>query len=135
MLAITGKILAEELAVRQPTQSEIGKTVTCPVMNSKFEVTRSTPVIDYKGMSYYFCCEPCVKEFKANPGKYAAAGELIVRQPTQSEIGKVTTCPVMKGKFEVTKSTPVIDYEGKSYYFCCESCIDEFKKNPDKYAK
>ena len=25
------------------------------------------------------------------------------------------------------------DYKGKRIYFCCQSCIDEFKKNPEKY--
>ena len=24
-------------------------------------------------------------------------------------------------------------YEGKTYYFCCPMCIEEFKKNPQKY--
>ncbi|HXX59034.1 MAG TPA: YHS domain-containing protein [Thermodesulfovibrionales bacterium] len=135
ILAIAGIIRAEELMVRQPMQNEIGKTATCPVMKGTFEVTKNTPVIDYKGKSYYFCCEPCVDKFKKNPDRYAEAGELMVRQPMQSEIGKTATCPVMGGKFEVTMSTPVIDYKGKSYYFCCDSCIEDFKKNPDKYAK
>ena len=25
------------------------------------------------------------------------------------------------------------DWNGKTYAFCCKDCIDEFKKNPDKY--
>ena len=135
IFAITGTIQAEELKTRQPMQSEIGNTVTCPVMGGKFAVTKSTPVIDYKGMSYYFCCDPCVADFKKNPDKYAKAGELLVHQPMQSEIGKTMTCPVMGSKFEVTKSTPVIDYKGKSYYLCCDHCVADFRKNPDKYAK
>jgi YHS domain-containing protein len=24
-------------------------------------------------------------------------------------------------------------YKGKVYGFCCKDCIDEFKKNPEKY--
>jgi YHS domain-containing protein len=71
ILAGTGTVLAEELKVRQPTQSEIGKMVNCPVMNIKFEVAKNTPVVDYKGRTYYFCCENCLKDFKANPDKYA----------------------------------------------------------------
>jgi YHS domain-containing protein len=27
------------------------------------------------------------------------------------------------------------DYEGRSYYFCSQSCIAEFKANPGKYVK
>lgn len=27
------------------------------------------------------------------------------------------------------------ELEGKSYYFCSESCMTEFKANPGKYVK
>lgn len=26
------------------------------------------------------------------------------------------------------------EYQGKTYYFCCGECLEEFKKNPSKYA-
>ncbi len=63
------------------------------------------------------------------------AEDLKVRQPTQEEIGKIAICPVMNLKIAVREDTPVIDYKNKSYFFCCSSCVDEFKKDPDKYAK
>jgi YHS domain-containing protein len=63
------------------------------------------------------------------------AADLQVRQPTEAEIGRIEVCPVMNSKIAVGKDTPVIDYKGKSYYFCCSSCIDEFKKDPDKFVK
>ena len=71
IVAIAGKTQAEELKVRQPVHSEIGKTEICPVMNSKFKVTKTTPVIDYKGKSYYFCCDGCVEYFKKDTDKYS----------------------------------------------------------------
>lgn len=43
-----------------------------------------------------------------------------------------TTCPVMGGK--INKDV-YLDYEGKRVYFCCTSCIPEFKKDPAKYVK
>jgi len=43
-------------------------------------------------------------------------------------------CPVTGDKIdEKTKTT--YEYQGKIYNFCCPVCIDEFKKNPDKYIK
>lgn len=43
-------------------------------------------------------------------------------------------CPVMGEKIdEKTKAT--YEYEGKIYNFCCPACIDEFKKDPEKYIK
>jgi len=135
VIAFAAATRAEDMKVRQPNQAEIGKIVSCPVMNSRFEVRKDTQVIDYKGKSYYFCCPHCVGDFKKNPDKYVSAGELPLRQPTKDEIGKSVSCPVSSSKFQVASDTPVIDYKGKSYYFCCLSCIDDFKKNPDKYAK
>ncbi len=45
---------------------------------------------------------------------------------------KQTRCPVMAGKID---KTIYADYQGKRVYFCCSSCLDEFKKDPDKYMK
>jgi len=43
-------------------------------------------------------------------------------------------CPVTGDKIdEKTKAT--YEYKGKIYNFCCSGCIDEFKKNPEKYIK
>ena len=43
-------------------------------------------------------------------------------------------CPVGGEKIEeATKAT--YEYEGKIYNFCCAMCVDEFKKDPQKYIK
>jgi len=55
----------------------------------------------------------CTKEEKANP------------RPQ-------TTCPVMGEKID---KKVFYDYQGKRIYFCCPGCVEEFKKNPDKYIK
>ncbi|MCL7393323.1 MAG: YHS domain-containing protein [Thaumarchaeota archaeon] len=35
---------------------------------------------------------------------------------------------------EVGKDTPYkMEYKGKTYYFCCGYCLEEFRKNPEKY--
>lgn len=45
-------------------------------------------------------------------------------------------CPVSKEKVGQGGMEPVTyEYEGKIYNFCCEMCIDEFKKDPEKYIK
>ena len=43
-------------------------------------------------------------------------------------------CPVGGEKIEeAIKAT--YEYEGKVYNFCCAMCIDDFKKDPQKYIK
>ena len=43
-----------------------------------------------------------------------------------------TECPIQGGKIDKNVYT---DYQGKRIYFCCSGCIDDFKKDPDKYLK
>jgi YHS domain-containing protein len=41
-------------------------------------------------------------------------------------------CPVMGRKI----STEIyVDYQGKRIYFCCPSCVDTFKSDPEKYME
>jgi YHS domain-containing protein len=57
---------------------------------------------------------------------YVLAGGDTNKQKSQ------TTCPVMGGK--INKAV-YADHEGKRVYFCSGGCIDEFKKDPEKYVK
>jgi YHS domain-containing protein len=43
------------------------------------------------------------------------------------------TCPVMEGN----KIDPKLyaDHKGRRIYFCCKSCVEAFKKDPEKYIK
>ena len=43
-----------------------------------------------------------------------------------------TKCPVLGNKID---GKVFADYQGKRIYFCCAACIDEFKKDPEKYLK
>jgi YHS domain-containing protein len=42
-------------------------------------------------------------------------------------------CPVSGKEFKKSEVTPKYEYEGKTYYFCCENCKDAFIKDPEKY--
>ncbi len=43
-------------------------------------------------------------------------------------------CPVSGEKID-EKTKVTYEYKGKIYNFCCPMCIDEFKKDPEKYIK
>lgn len=45
-----------------------------------------------------------------------------------------TICPVSGEKID-EKNKVTYEYEGKIYNFCCANCIEEFKKDPEKYIK
>ena len=87
----------------------------------------------YKDKKYYFCSAGCEKEFKSNPEKYMNFDNIdpkLMHKQTESE--NLVTDPVcgMVGKPE-----DWIEYEfnGKKYFFCNESCLVDFKEQPEKY--
>jgi len=51
---------------------------------------------------------------------------------TQNVDNKI--CPVTGEKID-EKIKATYEYEGRIYNFCCVMCIDEFKKDPQKYIK
>ena len=50
----------------------------------------------------------------------------------EAELKPQTQCPVMGG--DIDKNI-YFDFQGQRVYFCCESCKDEFRKDPEKYMK
>jgi len=89
----------------------------------------------YKDKKYYFCSAGCEKEFKSNPEKYMNFDNInpkLMQMQTPSE--NLVTDPVcgMKGKPE---DWIEYEYKGKKYYFCNNSCLMDFKNEPDKYIE
>ena len=58
-------------------------------------------------------------------------------KPSAKKIVKVqeVRCPITGGKVDPAKTKLKTVYKGKTYYFCCAGCPEEFAKNPGKYAK
>lgn len=117
------------------TKQEIGKEFTCPVCGMEAKVAKNTPALDYKGKTYYFCSSAEKIPFSKNPEKYTAqensttgtiSANYVEHKITKEELGKEATCPVTKESFKITKKTPAIDFQGKTYYFCCPGCINKF---------
>ena len=50
-------------------------------------------------------------------------------------IGTEAICPVRGEKFTIIESTPVVEYKGEKYYFCCPGCDEDFMNHPEKYIK
>lgn len=64
------------------------------------------------------------------------------KQTTQkTQTAKRTTakqevrCPVSGKAITDTKKAPKYTYRGKTYYFNCQNCLADFKKNPEKYVR
>lgn len=87
----------------------------CPVSGEPVDHDGTSVKFTYLGKEYEFCCEGCVKKFKAEPMKY---------------IKDELKCPVMG---ETAKQDVFTTVDGVKYYFCCPNCIKKFESNPQKY--
>jgi YHS domain-containing protein len=43
--------------------------------------------------------------------------------------------PVCGMQVDSTKAAAKSEYQGKTYYFCCEGCKRKFDQNPERYVK
>jgi YHS domain-containing protein len=53
---------------------------------------------------------------------------------TEAKLGDRTRCPVTQQIFIVNASSPKLFYHGKTYWFCCEGCLDKFKQSPERFT-
>lgn len=57
-----------------------------------------------------------------------------VKMNGDAVIGDRTKCAVTGETFIVKADSEKYEYEGKTYYFCCDGCLDDFKKDPKKFT-
>ncbi len=91
---------------------------------------------DYQSTPYYFCNASCVEKFKANPQAYVSKigqnrgkpiGIKVVAHEPEKHLDPVC------GMTVAANDTLRADYQNTPYYFCCQSCVDKFKKDPLAY--
>ena len=62
----------------------------------------------------------------------AVALSPIIAHADATENTEQTTCPVTG---HAVDKHVYQDYQGKRVYFCCESCVEEFNKDPESYME
>lgn len=58
-----------------------------------------------------------------------------LKPPGEATIGDRTTCPTSGEEFTVTAESPKVEYQGKTYYFCCGGCDAKFARDPENYLR
>jgi Cu+-exporting ATPase len=91
-----------------------------PVCGMSVDSESAAAQQDYRGKTWYFCCEHCHSKFQADPAHYA-----LPETPTDPVCG-----------MEVSEdSDHHAAYNGQSYYFCSSSCLEKFEVDPESYTK
>lgn len=104
-------------ALAQKDDSKKAETITCPVTGEVVLKSEAAGPYEYKGTTYYFCCNGCLEKFKKDPETYLNKTKDLV-------------CGM-----DVDKRTAIkVSYEGKDFYFCSAGCKAAFEKDPKTYA-
>ncbi len=115
-------MFASAVAVKASDGDKKEKAVTnkkCPVMGASVSEKYRT---EYKGQYVYFCCQGCISMFEKDPETYIAK----LSAEDQEAIKPNAVCPMTKEPIE--DHTRFVEYEGRKVYFCCDGCVEMFKK-------
>ena len=85
----------------------------------------------FTAAGFLWAMPPC--DMKMNSAKGESAPEAKNTDKKAVAAGN-KICPV-SGEAIDEKLKATYEYEGKTYNFCCAMCIDDFKKDPQKYIK
>jgi YHS domain-containing protein len=97
----------------------------CPVSSGPVVEKYRTEYADKEtGLSQYVyvCCEGCLNEFNKTPDTFVAK----MSKEEREAIKPNTTCPVSG---EPVSKDKVVEFEGRKVYFCCDNCIEKYKKD------
>jgi len=113
LVAVAVSAAADDTA-KKPVTNKL-----CPVSGSPVSEKYRA---EYNGQYVYVCCEGCVNEFKKNPEPFVAK-----MSKEERELIKINeVCPVSGEPIDKTKS---LEFEGRKVYFCCDHCIEKYKKD------
>ncbi len=80
LVALSFIVVLSGVALQQTEE-----TVTCPVCGKEIKKSEAKVTYEYKGKTYYFCCEKCKEAFIKNPEKSIEK---------KAEMKEVYTCPM-----------------------------------------
>lgn len=60
---------------------------------------------------------------------------LVLTGVAQAQAEETVVCPVSGKEIKKSEAKFTHEYEGKTYYLCCEMCKEKFVKNPEKFLK
>lgn len=128
------------LAMASPAFTDEPTNKICPIMTEDESDVEAK--VSYQGKDIYFCCSPCVKQFKADPDYYVTLFQEMKSVPAVQDL-KVSSgvklleqrfCP-FSDKRLVGPSSPSAEYKGVKVYFSKPGHLKTWQADPDFYAK
>ncbi|HSJ02939.1 MAG: hypothetical protein ACAI34_14010 [Verrucomicrobium sp.] len=117
-----------------------GPNKGCPIMTE--DEADPEEKVTYQGKDIFFCCGPCVKQFKSEPDYYAALFKEMksvpalegVTVPGNVKLLEQRFCPFTPTRLVGPASTSV-EYKGVKVYFSKPGHLKTWELNPNQHAK
>lgn len=112
----------------------------CPIMTE--DDADAEIKVSYQGKDIFFCCSPCVKQFKKEPDYYVAVFQELKSVPAVEGLKVAGDVKLLEQRFcpfstkrIVGPSCPTVDYKGVKVYLSKPGHVKTWEAAPDKYAK
>ena len=112
----------------------LSRGATDPVCGMAVDRAKALTV-EHDGTTIYFCAEPCVRQFQADPAAYADGGHAAREQRVAAAHGEERdeTIDLVCGMRVDPATAPSLVHGGESYFFCCEGCQALFASDPESH--
>ncbi len=125
-----------------------------PVCKMTIEDKDAVATSIYKGTTYYFCSEPGKEDFDKSPESFigenilplspsfksphppfakGGRGGIKVKGGERGLKAETVKDPVCGMNVDPETSNLKFEYQGETYCFCSEHCLDKFREDPERY--
>ncbi len=104
-----------------------GQALKCPVMGSA--VAPNSPVVEYNGVKYSFCCGGCDVSFAKSPEAF-----LKTQRGAKNTVGVFLFDPVSRLRLDLDKAKATADFGSIRYPFASDENKSVFLASPKKFA-
>lgn len=146
-IVVSGNFLIDsESRIKAAAEGIYGTAQIDPVCNmnvDEVEARAAGRVSEYGGRKYFFCSERCKQQFDENPQHFLRNSSARGSQGTfnaakmeavhKTSVHKDPVCG-MDVEDDAVEPRILSEYRGKKYYFCSDSCKQEFEKDPERYT-
>ena len=108
----------------------------CIVSGDKLGGDMGKPfVFAYQDREIKLCCKSCQKDFDKDAAEFTKKIDAAAKEAAAKNPYPLPTCLVTGEKLDGMGKPFIFVYEDKEIKLCCQDCLKDFRKTPEKFMK